>query len=378
MSNKTLLIVWVYFPAVGHLVEALEVAANYHKAYPDLKIQLLVHHKTPYQVGNYCDFIEAIHPVDDQQYLDAQGKLRPMVPDTFDFVVFPKRLYYTPKDFTPSLLSCNRLLQGHFKARLWSGYNDILDAHPHALKAAPYSAFKIQIPKEKISFKLPESAGYPLIAVMLKGASKQTIWPSLYTWKMLLKHIQQAYPKARFLITGLTSAHSTAKISIDESKARIAQFINSIPGAINCYDVGLDNQLGLIQQADVFLSPHTGFAFLAPCLGTPWLTISGGPWAEPMPAHMPYYSVLPLCNRYPCNNGTMKTACKIRQKIKQPIACMTLSHIRLDDILLGLSKLLSDNHSFEASFNDYEQSALKNRVNLKKLWRLTEYKSNSQ
>ncbi len=375
MAEKTLLIVWVYFPAVGHLVEALELAANYHKAYPNLKIQLLVHHKTPYSIAAYCDFIEAVHPVHKQQDQEAQGGLQTMLPDTFDYVVFPKRLLYTPQDFTPSLLSCNRLLQGHFKARLWSGYNDTPDEHPQALKAAPYSAFKIQIPKDNISFKLPEPLGYPLIAVMLKGASKQTIWPSLRTWKMILQHIQQAHPKATFIITGLSSVHSTARISTDEAKARISKFVDSIPGAINAYDVGLDNQLGLIQQADVLLSPHTGFAFLAPCLGTPWLTISGGQWAEPMPAQMPFYSVLPQCNRYPCNNGSMKTACKIKLKVKQPILCMNLTKPRLYEILLGLNKLLNHNYSFQEAFKDYEQSALNNGVHLKKLWRLTDYKN---
>lgn len=378
MFERTLLIVWVYFPAVGHLVEALEVAANYHKAHPDLKIHLMVHHKTPYQIATYCNFIEAVHPIDDQDYMDVQEGLRYKISDTFDYVVFPKRLYYTPQDYTPSLLSCNRFLQGYFKAKLWSGFNDTPYHHPHALKSVPYSAFKIVVPKDNISYKLPDVIGHPLIAVMLKGASKQTIWPSLHTWKRVLKHIKEIYPNAMFIITGISSAHSTARTSADKAKTRLTKFIDGIPGAINAYDVGLDNQLGLIQQADVLLSPHTGFAFLAPCLGTPWLTLSGGQWAEPMPAQMPFYSTLPKCNRYPCNNGTMKTACKIRQKIKQPIECMTLSKHRLDDILRGLNKLLRPDYSFQEAFKDYEQSALNNGVHIKKLWRLTDYQNNHE
>lgn len=375
MAGKTLLIVWVYFPAVGHLVEAIELAANYHKAHPDLKIQVLVHHKTPCSIGGYCDFIEAMHPIDDGNYLDAQGGLQALIPDTFDYVVFPKRLFYTPQDFTPSLLSCNRFLQGHFKAKLWSGYNDIPDSHPNALKALPHSAFKIQIPKEKISFKLPEPVGYPVIAVMLKGASKQSIWPSMRTWKRVFKSIKQVYPDALFLITGLSSAHSTIHLSIAEAKAQITQFVDSVPGAINAYDVGLDNQLGLIQQADVFLSPHTGFAFLAPCLGTPWLALSGGEWAEHMAARQPFYAVLPNCPKYPCNNGDKLWQCKLRIKAKQPIRCMSALDTKLDEVLVGLKKLLDPNYSFEASFKDYEHSALNNGVHLKKLWRLTDYKN---
>ena len=38
MASQKLLIVWVYHPAVGHLVEALQVAANYYSANPKLEI----------------------------------------------------------------------------------------------------------------------------------------------------------------------------------------------------------------------------------------------------------------------------------------------------------------------------------------------------
>lgn len=255
ISSKSLLIVWVYYPALGHLVEVLD-----------------------------CDFIKAVHPIDDQNYKDNQEGLLYDISETFDYVVFPKRLYYTPQDYTPSLLRCNRYLQGYFKSRHWSGFNDIPDSHPKALKAIPYSAFKIQVPKDKLSFKLPETVGSPIVAVMLKGASKQTIWPSLSTWRRLFKAIHRVYPNATFIITGLSKVHSTKKRTAIEVKAHLNQFIKSIPNAIFAYDIGLDNQLGIIQQADVFLSPHTGFAFLAPCLGTPGLcTRLPHPLLQPQP-----------------------------------------------------------------------------------------------
>ena len=145
---------------------------------------------------------------------------------------------------------------------------------------------------------------------MLKGASKQTKWPSLKTWKIILLHIKKKYPEALFLITGVLEAHGGIHNSNSQLKNKIDTFITSIPGAINCYDIGLENQLSIIQNSNVFIAPHTGFAFLAPCLGTPWLALSGGEWAEEMPAHMPFYSVLPDCNKYPCNGGDMKLNCR--------------------------------------------------------------------
>ncbi|MCR9053993.1 MAG: hypothetical protein ACE362_25140 [Phaeodactylibacter xiamenensis] len=332
-----------------------------------MKIHLLVHHKSPYLLGDYCNFIEAVYPIDDEHGKHTESISQLKLPDTFDYVVFPKRLLYTPEDFTSSLLACNRLLQKHFKARLWHGYNDTPDAHPQALTSAPYSAFTIQIPTEKISFKLPTRIGYPLIAVMLKGASRQSIWPSFRTWKKIFNTIHLAYPNATFIITGLSRVHSKAKVSTAKAKETVTDFINSIPGAINAYDVGLDNQLGLIQRADVFLSPHTGFAFLAPCLGTPWLALSGGQWAEPMPARMPFYCVMPRCKKYPCNNGDIKIKCKLRLKFKQPIECMSNLTTKQEDIIQGLKKLLDEDYTFEKAYDDYAQLAFLNQVNLRKL-----------
>lgn len=373
MISKTLLIVWIYYPAVGHLVEALGVAANYYKSNPNLKIKILVHHETPYKIGNYCSFISSIHPLDLSNYKTSNGNILGLSPEEFDYVIFPRGLKYAPKYFPEPFLSCNLYLQKYFKAKIWSGYNDSFDENPIALKFQPYSSFKIKIPDDKITVQLTEPIGYPLISVLLKGASKQSIWPTSKTWHAIFKHIKNEYPDARFLITGISNVHTTTKKNIKVVKYEIGQFVRSIPGAINYYDIGLENQLGLIQKSDVFMSPHTGFAFLAPCLGTPWLALSGGEWEEDMPAMKPFYSVLPSCKKYPCHSGDIKLECKVRLGLKQPIKCMIHLNNKKDDILFGLKKLISNNYSFHESFRDYELSAIRNNVNLKKIWRLSDY-----
>ena len=47
---------------------------------------------------------------------------------------------------------------------------------------------------------------------------------------------------------------------------------------------------------------------------------------------------------------------------------------KLDDILLGIEKLLNKDYKFDDAFNDYQNSAISNNVNLKKLWRIASYK----
>ena len=105
---KKLLIVWVYHPAVGHLVEALQVAANYFASNPNLEIHVLVHYKTPFKIGAYCDFIHQIYPLDPEDCNKENKMIQTLrkLELELDYVVFPKRLKYTPQDFTSSLLEC--------------------------------------------------------------------------------------------------------------------------------------------------------------------------------------------------------------------------------------------------------------------------------
>ena len=366
MASQKLLIAWVYHPAVGHLVEALQVAANYYSANPKLEIHVLVNSKTPFVIGNYCEFISKVHPV--QVQLDGFNltSFKDIEQYEFEYVIFPKRFKYSHQDFPEHFLKANHFLQDYFKPKIWGGYNDTPSKDLMALQENPYSGFKIKTPKNKITYNLPDASGAPIFSVMLKGASKQTKWPSLKTWKIILLHIKKKYPEALFLITGVLEAHGNIHNSNSQLKNKIDIFITSIPGAINCYDIGLENQLAIIQSSNVFIAPHTGFAFLAPCLGTPWLALSGGEWAEEMPAQMPFYSVLPDCYKYPCNGGDMKFECKARVKLKQPIKCMSSIDSKLDDILLGIEKLLDRHYSYDAAFDDYQNSAISNNVNLKK------------
>jgi hypothetical protein len=92
---------------------------------------------------------------------------------------------------------------------------------------------------------------------------------------------------------------------------------------------------------------------------------------------MPFYSVLPGCNKYPCHGGDMKFECKARVKLKQPIKCMSSIDSKLDDILLGIEKLLDRHYHYDAAFKDYEISGVRNSVNLKKLWRIKAYKQHT-
>ncbi len=378
MGQKSLLIVWVYFPAVGHFVEAIEAAANFRSAYPDFKIDILVNEETVFKLGHFCDWIDNTYTINVETLtLNGIEVENTDFEQSYDYVVFQKRLQHTPNDFPEQLLKCNLFLQTQFKPKVWGGYSGRVDNQKEAIREFPYSEFQMTLPKKVLAEAQLKTSGYPVFSIVLKGASHETIWPSLSTWRKILLVIKKSYPKAVFLITGVSKVHLKPGYSLEKEKKRLTVFIASIPGGINCYDVGMDRQLALIQISDVFISPHTGFAFLAPCVGTPWLALSGTRWSEPMIAHRPFYYVLPACKYYPCSND-MKLECKLRVKLNVPVSCMADLSKRNKEILYGIQKLLDKTYSFEASFKDYDLEATHKKVNKDKLWRIRAFKEHQK
>jgi ADP-heptose:LPS heptosyltransferase len=375
MNKKKLLIVWVYYPAVGHVVEAIEVAANYHASQPDLEIHILLNEEAPCIIANYCDFIFRVHTVDVRPGMLDVSVVENIDKIGFDYVIYPKRLKYSFNEFPKHLQVINRLLQNRISYRVWSGYNDTPSHDAESLLEIPHSEFRFNIPKDKISFRLPQENGRPKIAVLLKGSSNNSMWPNLKTWTVILEYIKQRYPSAVFYITGITESHVKRGVRFETVRNQIYRFIDSIPGAINCYDIGLENQIAVIEHSDILIAPHTGFAFLGPCVGTPWLALSGGEWAEHMPGRVPFYSVLPSCGHYPCSNGDMKMTCRLSIKLHQPIQCMRKLDQKLEDIFIGIEKLLDTEYSFKAAFMDYEDLARLNKVNIDKIWRIKAFKA---
>jgi ADP-heptose:LPS heptosyltransferase len=124
-----------------------------------------------------------------------------------------------------------------------------------------------------------------------------------------------------FLITGSTDSSTRRSTTQGYSDDEVKKLFDATPNSSNCYDVGIGNQLALLELSDLFISPHTGFAFLAPCVGTPWLAISGARWPDPTYARTPFYAVLPTCPEYPCF-VSMLPECLKRMEKSIPVLCM--------------------------------------------------------
>jgi hypothetical protein len=124
---------------------------------------------------------------------------------------------------------------------------------------------------------------------------------------------------------------------------------------IDCYDIGLWNQLAIVKQSDVFLSPHSGFAFLAPCVNTPWLAISGGDWPEYFFNHVPFYSVLPDNPEYPCY-GDSSTLDSGHRTGKIPDMDPQKFDKRIPEIVEAAKLLMDDGFTYEKALQRHRRN----------------------
>jgi hypothetical protein len=170
--------------------------------------------------------------------------------------------------------------------------------------------------------------------------------PPLAFWRRLIPGLLTEYPQAELVLLGaLTGDRSrTQGVTRDDLAGLEAEF----PAVRNAYDVGLLNQLALAQRCDLHISPHTGFSFAVQCVGTPWLALSGGEVREFWLNGVPFASLYPRCDHYPCANWTrqlthpMLPECLDRAFAGGPTICVSGAELeaRLPDILAHAGALI--------------------------------------
>ena len=64
MAGRTLLLDGVYWPSVGHAVEALQHAYRYASADPDTAVSIVLNRHTAVELTSLCPWLDAVHTVD--------------------------------------------------------------------------------------------------------------------------------------------------------------------------------------------------------------------------------------------------------------------------------------------------------------------------
>ena len=135
------------------------------------------------------------------------------------------------------------------------------------------------------------------IALMPAGSGQRSLYPSARSWLLILDALADAFPEIQIALIGKHTRDTRTTTSLAPSE--LAALLAHRTQPLDCFDIGLAEQLAVVEACDLFLAPHTGFGMAALAVGTPWLALSGGRWFEYFFNRVPFRSIIPDCERYP-------------------------------------------------------------------------------
>lgn len=359
-GKKNLLLNWVYYKPVGHVVEALNLAAGFHSANPDFEIHLALNSLSACELTAGCTWIKGTYPVDVRQLVENKNWTPQGMPQSWDYIVSDYRpeieASHDPQGTVlgweeQGMLNWLQLIETQFQAadgKLKYGYGHKLPQGLHYCK----TKLTLAIPPEARRFA--DRYQYPGLKLCLlpSGSSDSAFAPSVESWVDIIEAITAKFPRMRIHLTGCSpSAQRTSTGAF--SRANIEFLLQSSHSMVDCYDIGLWNQVALLHACNVLLAPHTGFAFLSSCVGTPWLALSGGDWPEYLFNHSPFYCILPRERGYPYLGKGRYTKCKKSTILRGQIPPFTPTNIRrkIPEILEAIPLLLDRNFTYPEALN---------------------------
>jgi hypothetical protein len=269
-----------------------------------------------------------------------------------------------PEAFVPGwdeeeLIEAQLVIQRYLRATVWQGVSPGFDvrwntegllATDTPLPFRPNTPLRLTLPVEARAFAARYVHDRPSIAILPVSTSGLAQSPSPTAWRAVCAAFAEAFPGVRMYITGLTYLNDQGKrVGFDFGPEDAHALADAVPGVVECFDIGMWNQLALFERCDLLCSPHTGFAFLAPFVGTPWLTLAGCPWPEYMFNAVPFYSALPDCPNYPASAPEHRESeCMQRWNTNIQPDCMRDEAIisRIPNIVAGARYLAQARPSF--------------------------------
>lgn len=345
-----------YAHPIGHAVEALHYCAGHHAADPTREIAVALNAATAVELASFCPFVTEAYAIEHpllEPCADSDARLA-HVPRAWDWVLDDGRRHQP------------------YQLETFPGMRDYYAASDRHLRAAagrsvegaeragyvPHTPLRFELPaaaRATAARRLETAAGSgPRIALMPAGSSERSLYPSLGSWLLLLDALAEAFPGVQVALVGkLTRDERTSTaFGADELAALLAHRAQPL----DCFDLPLAEQLAVVESCGLFLSPHTGFGLAALAVGTPWLTLSGGRWFEYYFNHVPFRSILPDTERYPCFSQFAPAATLADDEGDGPrTPSMSRARVRddRDRIVAAAGELLRGELDYERALRDY-------------------------
>lgn len=297
MAAESVLLNHVYCHPVGHAVEAVQYCVGLRRADPGRHIGVVLHAHTATDLAAWCDAVDAVYTVDIDVFTPPQDDVAAHIPAEWDWVVDDPRGHMDwQRELFPGLARYYDLAERHFHSRR----GHVVFGAEDGPRYEAGHGLRLALPEHARDWArqhLPERAG-PTVGLLPGGSADRWRYPTLSSWQRILDAMRDRFPTMRLCLTGkLASDGRTATGFSHDDYTTLAHHAPDTRWAV---DVGLDRQLAAVERCDLFLAPHTGFAFAALAVGTPWLALAGNDWAEYyFNPGVPFYSVLPDITRFP-------------------------------------------------------------------------------
>ena len=356
-SGERLLVNFFYSHPVGHAVEALHYCLGHHLADPTREVSVALNAATAVELAGFCPFVSNAYAIE-------HPLLEPCLDSAARQAGIPRRWDWVLDDF--------RRAQD-IQLAMFPGLRDYYQTSDQLLTAArgrTYVASRLPgyVPHQQLRLDLPEPAraaatrrlgdrlersGAGRIALMSAGSGERSLYPSAGSWLTILDALTDAFPGIEIALIGKLRRDTRTTTSL--TAGELAELLAHRSRPLDCLDIGLAEQLAVVEACDLFLAPHTGFGMASLAVGTPWLTLSGGRWFEYFFNRVPFRSIIPDCERYPSftqfDPGTV-----IDDDGAGPrTPSMTAARVRddLDRIIGAARELLAGSLTYEQSLRDY-------------------------
>lgn len=352
--KKKFLINFIYYTPVGHVVEAIKFARGFYEANKDIEIHLALNNESPTELTKAAPWIRKTYSIDTEEVLKKGYKADSLrkIPKLWDYIVIDNRVILENKGkenlvhMEKEFVNWYNLTDKLFKYKIWKGSIWCAKKFHRFLKYKPDRKVTLNLPKSALNFAERYKHKGNKISIMLGGSAHSAYYPSIKSWIKIIKALNEEFLDTKIYLTGIKRSIKGRTHTRAYTESNMKNILSRFNNVVDCYDIGLWNQLALVKQCDFFLSPHTGFAFLAPCVGTPWLAISGGYWHEYLFNRTPFYSVLPDAKGYP--HYTHVRAFNLHDKYRRiPEINPKNLDKKIPDIIKGAKLLMSDDFTYK-------------------------------
>ena len=374
--TKKLLLNYIYYDPVGHVIEALKFAAGLAAANDDLEIHIALNKRAPFELTSACPFIKKTYAIDlDEIRLKGEkASCLKGIPKKWDYIVtnnLPeiqfkdmKKLYWQEEGMLKYVRLSDKIFQSKYKSSIFPKTR-----LPKSLK---YKSAKLrfEVPREARAFAKRYDYPGEKICILLGGSAGYRYYPSIKTWIKIIKAIEDEFPACRIYLTGIKKSRRGGTKTKGYTESNINNVLSRFKDIVDCYDIGMWNQIALLEKCDVLIAPHSGFSFLASCVDTPLLEISGGDWSAYLFNHNPFYCVLPDDKDFPYRGKgkySKHTGGFSSRTGKIPPFQPKKLEKKIPEILKGIHLLLDKNFTYEKAMEKYKENIKKANVQRDKL-----------